>query len=257
MRPRSLRVFASLLLAFVTLAACQGPPPTQYVIITSTPTDQPLVITATLDPMQATLLAQVQQTLTATLSAQATNALDSVQAVPTSTNTLQPTRQPRTPQPSPTPDPFPTPTIAQVQVAEQLFENGRMFWLEPINQIWVMVETEPDSGIWTIHDDKFVEGDVEFDPLLRPPTDLLQPIRGFGLLWRENDEVREAVGWAIEPEVGHVSNYEYRPAGSVINGEYEPEPGYHILSSIYGDIFRFNEINGTWQRLLPPVTPAP
>lgn len=248
MRLRSLFIIMSLGVAFVALAACQGPPPTQYVIITATNTLGPQVITATLEPAQATLLAQVAQTLTATASSPGQTVQDD--PTPTATATEEATRRaPRTPQSSATVDPFPTPTIAQIQVAEQLFEKGRMFWLEPIDQIWVMAETQEGTGIWTVYSDTFEEGDVEFDPRIVPPTGLLQPIRGFGQLWRDNDEIEAALGWAVEPELGHVSSYEYRPAGEVVDGEYVSEPGYHILSSIYGEVFRFNEINGTWQTI--------
>jgi hypothetical protein len=228
-------------LLLMAAAACQGPPPTEYVIITATPTIAPqvIVVTATPEPAQAT---QTALSGTAVGVVQAATATDA----PPQAASATATRRRRA---TPTLDPMPTPTISDIQVAEQLFENGRMFWLQPTNQIWVMVETGAGTGIWTVHDDLFVEGDVEFDPRIVPPTGLLQPERGFGRLWRDNAEVQEAVGWAVESEVGHVSRYEYRPAGEVVDGEYVPAPGYHILSSIYGEVFRFNEINGTWQTL--------
>jgi hypothetical protein len=238
-------------LVIVVAGACQGPPPTEYVIITATetPTAIVLVVTATPDSAQTTVTAQnagqnAQQD--ASLTAEAVG----VTATPTTDAEVTPTQQAtRRRGPTPTLDPFPTPTISEIQVAEQLFENGRMFWLQPTNQIWVMVETGDGSGVWTVYEDLFVEGDVEFDPQIVAPTGLLQPERGFGRLWRETEDVQDAIGWALEPEIGYVSHYEYRPAGEVMDGVYIQAPGYHILSSNYGEVFRFNEINGTWQRL--------
>ncbi|MFO7321706.1 MAG: hypothetical protein DIU68_008245 [Chloroflexota bacterium] len=160
------------------------------------------------------------------------------------------TPDPPTPAASPTPDPFPTATIGQIQVAEQPFERGRMFWVQPKRQIWVMEITEEGRGIWTIYNDTFEEGQPEFDPELTPPADnLYQPERGFGKLWRENPEVREALGWAITPdEFGYISRYEYHPGGTINeNGEYVMGPGYHILFSLYEEAFRFNEADRTWQ----------
>lgn len=243
------RVKMAALFAFVALAAvaCQGPPPTEYVIITATetPTAIVLIVTATPEASQAPQTAEsvgqsIEQSASLTVEAFVTNA--TIDPSPTEEAT-------RRRGATPTLDPFPTPTISEIQVAEQLFENGRMFWLQPTNQIWVMIETSDGSGVWTVYEDTFVEGDVEFDPLIVAPTGLFQPERGFGRMWRETEDVKEAIGWAVEPEIGYVSHYEYRPAGEVVDGEYVQAPGYHILSSNYGEVFRFNEINGTWQQL--------
>jgi hypothetical protein len=173
--------------------------------------------------------------------------------------TPQPDLSP-TPQPSPMPTQsavptaeaaaaFPTPTVREIYVAEQPFQRGRMFWLQPTGQIWVMLETEPGVGIWQVYDDAFKEGDLEFDPSITPPEGLLQPIRGFGTIWRGNPEVRQTLGWATDNEFGFVANYEYQPGGSLIEGEFVAGPGYHFLRSLYGDWFRFNEVNGTWQKI--------
>lgn len=219
MRMRSLYRF-TLLCGVLLLAACQGPPPTQYV----------LVVTATPEPTEVMPTEEPSETPPPPT------------ATPTRVTPSLPTRA--TPV---APAALPTPTFAQIQVAEQIFENGRMFWLEPIRQIWVMVETGDGVGVWTVHEDLFEEGDPEFDPSIVPPEDRFQPERGFGRLWRDNAEVREAVGWALEAELGHVSNYEYQPAGTIEDGVFVPAPGYHVLSSFYGESYRFNEINGTWQ----------
>lgn len=152
-----------------------------------------------------------------------------------------------TPGPSPTPDPRPTATTGQIQIVEQVFENGRMFYIQPLDQIWVMVVTEEGGGEWTIYQDTFEEGDAEFDPSIVPPDDRYQPERGFGKLWRENDEVREALGWGVTPEFGYVSNYRYQPGGEMVNGQFQPGPGYHVLFSLYGEAFRFNESDQTWE----------
>ena len=127
-----------------------------------------------------------------------------------------------------------------------------MFWVQPGNQIWVMLVTGEGSGEWRVYDDTFVEEETaESDPELTPPAGFEQPRRGFGKLWRENPELREALGWAITPEFGYVTRYEYHPG--VPTGEVDaqgtpvPVPGYHILFSLYEEAFRFNEADQTWQ----------
>lgn len=241
MRHRSLIRLLMLALVALLVAACEGPPPTQYVlVVTATPdpnatepAGQVIVVTATPDEPaapSATLTMPPSETRTPTPEDAAAN----------------PSRATQTAQAL-----IPTPTVRQIQVAEQRFQNGRMFWLEPIDQIWVMVNDSEGRGSWTIHEDNFEEGDIEFDPDIMPPPDLLQPERGFGRLWRDNDEVRDALGWALEPEIGFVSNYEFQPQGFIEDGEFVIEPSYHIVTSFYGEVFRFNEINATWQQILP------
>jgi hypothetical protein len=73
---------------------------------------------------------------------------------------------------------------------------------------------------------------------------MYQPERGFGKLWRTNQEVRDALGWGVTPEFGYISNYEYHPGGTVD----ALAPGYHILFSLYQERFRFNETDGTWEK---------
>lgn len=154
------------------------------------------------------------------------------------------------PDPTVTPAAFPTPTFGQVQVAEQLFEHGRMFWIQPLSQIWVIVVTDEGRGSWYVYPDTFTEGEPEYDDSIVPPAEnLFQPRRGFGKLWRENEEVREMMGWAVTPdEFGYISRYEYYPGGYFTEaGQFVPEPGYHILFSLYEEAFRFNETDQTWQ----------
>lgn len=213
-------VCLAVLLAFTT--ACQQTPPTIVVLVaTETPSDD--------DPtsINGQLASPVSVTPTP--------------ATPTATHT---------PAPTPTTDPRPTPTFDQIQVAEQPFENGRMFWIQPIRQIWVLELTGEGRGEWSIYEDTFVDGEPESDPSIVPPSDnLYQPERGFGKLWRENTAVREALGWAVTPtEFGYISRYEYHPGGTVTaNNSYVAGPGYHILFSLYEEAFRFNEADQTWQ----------
>jgi hypothetical protein len=151
--------------------------------------------------------------------------------------------------PTPLPEGFPPITQTEVQVAEQVFEGGRMFWVQPVNQLWVMIIDEEGRGDWIVFEDTFSEDeDPITDPNLTPPSDdLLQPERGFGKLWRENQDVRDALGWGITPEFGYVSQYRYVPGGEITDGEYVPGPGFHVLFSLAGEAFRFNEVDGTWQ----------
>ena len=169
---------------------------------------------------------------------------EAVALIPTATETPEPTH---TPAPTSTPDPRPTATTGTISVAEEVFENGRMFYIQPLDQIWVMVVTGEGEGTWSIYPDTFEDGEAEVDPSLLPPEGMYQPERGFGKLWRENTDVREALGWGVTPEFGYNSEYRYQPGGQVVNDVVVPGPGYHVLFSLAGEAFQFNEDDNTWE----------
>jgi hypothetical protein len=221
-----LRIFAlcSLLVGFLT--SCISQVPTQVV----------LVVTATPDT-------------SVTASASPQPSPSPADATVTTGTSVSPTTAPTpTFAPTATPDIFPTPTVGEVQVAEQLFQRGRMFWVQPTQQIWVLILTGEGRGSWTVYPDTYQDGvDAEVDAAIVAPDGLIQPTRGFGKLWRDNQDVRDDLGWATTPEFGYVSRYEYHPGGTIRNGAYVAAPGYHILYSLYQEQFRFNEVDSTWQ----------
>lgn len=223
----------------VVAAACAQAPVIVYIVVTATPTSPGGEPIATSD---GTAIAQTA----AAAATSATLSTPVLQATPAGTST-------------PEINAMPTVTVRQIYVAEQPFQRGRMFWLEPTGQIWVMVETEPGVGLWQVYEDLFKEGDMELDPAVVPPEGLIQPIRGFGLIWRTGENVRQEIGWATDIEVGFVSNYEYHPGEGSTPTDFVP--GYHFMQNQFGDWFRFNEINGTWQSVTrtetrPTATPS-
>lgn len=80
----------------------------------------------------------------------------------------------------------------------QEFQSGHMVWLEENRLIYVLYA----DGRYEIYADNFHEGDPESDPAIIPPAGLYQPIRGFGLVWRTNQNVRDGLGWGLAPEQG-------------------------------------------------------
>jgi hypothetical protein len=88
---------------------------------------------------------------------------------------------------------------AATTMADQIFENGRMFWREDEQAIYVLHR----DNTWEVFADTFVEGEAESDPSLTAPANRVQPIRGFGKVWREQPALRERLGWATAREVGY------------------------------------------------------
>ncbi len=237
-------VFA-LVAAALILAACgDDPPPTQIVIVVS-PTPE----TETPEP-------PVTATADATAEPQPT-AISPTEAAP-ETDTPEP---PPAPSATPRPDIFPTDAVAEVQLAEQVFEHGRMFWIRHTRQIWVMVSASPDTpgGDWFCYNDTFQEGEPEIDESLIPPEGMYQPRRGFGKLWRSHAELKDALGWALTPEFELTSQYTYVAGGYVQDGQYFPGPGEHRLTTLYDESISFFEsdirgdcLGGTWRMTAAP-----
>ena len=84
--------------------------------------------------------------------------------------------------------------------AFQPFERGLMFWRADRRDIDVL----HTDGWWAGYDDTWDESQPVDDPSLTPPEGLLQPVRGFGKVWRTSLRGTQAdVGWALEPERGY------------------------------------------------------
>jgi serine/threonine-protein kinase len=157
-------------------------------------------------------------------------------APPTAAPTEPPTATPTaTPEPSPTPTEGvpPTPTPCQVavapdlaaflqaqaavantlgcatqagqdrQIAEQNFQRGAMIWVAGTSgrngTIYVIVDDEAHSQTtWQVYEDTWQESDSADSGDATPPPGRYEPMRGFGKLWYAHQDVREALGWAIE-----------------------------------------------------------
>lgn len=197
-----------------------------------------------------------------------------------------------TPEPtsSPTIEPtdtvVPTPAITPVALArsfecgasmiEQPFERGRMFWISrstddrcdstpdftPGNgEIWVLFfDPGVETGTWVSFVDDWDENtDVESDPLMIPPEGLLQPVRGFGDVWRNklSASERNAIGWAVLAEWPFTSEYEWQAAGfENSEGEWVPRGGVHVFTDLGGNQFRMDETNHTFQFIVTEPTPT-
>ena len=92
--------------------------------------------------------------------------------------------------------------------AYEEFEHGRMVWIGNRDHIYVFYDADIASemaGRWETFEDLFNEGDPETDPSITPPEGKIQPKRGFGLVWRTQEHVRAALGWALNTERGYTA----------------------------------------------------
>lgn len=99
----------------------------------------------------------------------------------------------------PAPDSCPLNPPLASQAVYQRFQNGHMIWVGNQDAIYVMYD---DNVLprWRVFRDYFEEGMVEevTDFENPPASTLFQPRRGFGLLWRTDEVVRDRIGWALQ-----------------------------------------------------------
>ena len=96
--------------------------------------------------------------------------------------------------------------------AVQEFDGGTMAWRGDAGLIYVFF----NDGTWQAFPDTFEEGMPESDPNFSPPSGRMQPIRGFGKVWRENADVREQLGWALAKESGGSAQVQEFERGAMI-----------------------------------------
>lgn len=87
--------------------------------------------------------------------------------------------------------------------ATQDFQHGKMVWLSWNQLIYVLFD---DGRIpaWVVVTDQWQAGMRESDPSTVPPDGLVQPVRGFGWVWRDESgnflNARNRLGWGLAPE---------------------------------------------------------
>jgi hypothetical protein len=116
------------------------------------------------------------------------------------------------------PDICPANAAVHSDGAEQRFQNGLMLWSQGEDRIYVLY----DDGLspkWGAFPDEWDSGEPDRDPSLSPPPGLLQPVRGFGLVWREQPGVRERLGWATLEETPYSTSVQ-RPSYAKYNETY-------------------------------------
>jgi hypothetical protein len=95
--------------------------------------------------------------------------------------------------------------------AAQYFEHGLMIWVEALDMIFVMYDGG-DSKPWRQTPDPWEPGLPDSDPELVPPEGFYQPVRGFGMVWRNPDGMvyttREWLGWALGQEFAMEAGYQ-------------------------------------------------
>ena len=121
-----------------------------------------------------------------------------------------------------------------VQVGEQAFQGGAMLTRADTSQVFVLVRS---SGRWLTFPNTWRPGEVLAPTGARPPG-TLEPLRGFGKVWRDQPSVKLQLGWPV---------YEERNAG----GSVQVMENGTLVRSSYGVVYALLN-DGTWRTLPDP-----
>jgi len=87
--------------------------------------------------------------------------------------------------------------------AYQPFQNGLMIWVSSLGaQSQPAIYTLFGNGTYQRFNDTFQDGVDPASGGASPPPGALEPVRGFGKVWREQSSVRDGLGWATSGESG-------------------------------------------------------
>jgi hypothetical protein len=90
-----------------------------------------------------------------------------------------------------------------------------MFWRADEKAIYVLKA----EGGWTRHPDTWDDSQPPADARLAPPAGLLQPVRGFGKVWREQlGEPEASIGWGLAGEQAFEMLYQSFADGLIFVG---------------------------------------
>lgn len=133
---------------------------------------------------------------------------------------------------------------AVINTAFQPFEHGSMLFVDRTSYTHEqLIYVFFNDGTFQQFDNTWKEGDL-VNSGLTPPKGLLEPIRGFGKVWREGTgaRVRERLGWATAPEKGANGAYQRFDRGEM-----------YYSASVNKIWVLFNSVDGA----SPAPTPAP
>jgi hypothetical protein len=140
---------------------------------------------------------------------------------------------------TPAPDICPTAPLYST-AAEQLFEHGVMLWIGKQKRIIVLFDDSQFSPKYSIYRDEWEESQPDRDPTLQPPDGLEQPIRGFGLIWRTNSDVRDRLGWAKQAEIGF---------DTIIQNETRYKYNATYIRAVDGNVWFLGPERSSWEKI--------
>ncbi len=144
----------------------------------------------------------------------------------------------------------PSPWATNQPAAMQYFEHGLMIWVDKLrgisNETIFVIHNSAEGTQYSQHYDSWRPGEPE-DGDLDPPPGMYEPQRGFGKVWRENEDVRAALGWATTAEISTSADFQFFGNGAIVWPRALPaQPGYltratYVFGPNSDDVMRISQ----------------
>lgn len=118
-----------------------------------------------------------------------------------------------------------------VQLSEQAFQGGAMLRRADGNQVFALIRS---NNRWSSYGNTWRPGEVLASAGARPPG-TLEPLRGFGKVWREQPAVKLELGWPVYDERAALGSFQSFAHGTLVR-------------SAYGVVYALLD-DGTWRTL--------
>jgi hypothetical protein len=146
---------------------------------------------------------------------------------------------------APAPDACPTAPAQPTPLIEEVFERGRMLYIEQSGLVYTLFN-DGQSPAWIRFEDRY-------DPTVHPesadnfvpPPGFYQPLAILGFVWRGNDTVRNRLGLALQPEAAYEG---FIQAALTPDGE---ENLY--VNSVDGSVLQLLPGGEAWQIIAAPA----
>lgn len=126
---------------------------------------------------------------------------------------------------------------------EQVFEGGRMIYVEAEDQVYVLF-ADGLSPAWTSFQNRYVPGETpDEDENFVPPPDRFEPTRILGVIWRASDPVRNRLALGLAPETAYEG---------AIQSDGDPNGETIYIRSADGSVIQLDPGGESWQVLAPP-----
>jgi len=150
----------------------------------------------------------------------------------------------------------PTAKAAVIWAAWEPFQRGEMFWRNDIDWIYELHwgnGTDAAQGDWSTGKDAWKWDESYPDGRgLKPPSGLVEPVRGFGYVWYEFLAGPDsAVGWATAQEMGFCASLQPFENGLIFHSSGQPcEAGMYnwAANPSFTPLFFTLYADGSWER---------
>jgi hypothetical protein len=144
---------------------------------------------------------------------------------------------------SPSPRQCPRQAVLEETGAFQPFERGFMIWLPRPDLENPSIYAFNGAGEVFIYPDTWTDVEQESEPTLNPPSGLVQPVRGFGKVWRELVWLQDELGWATAGESAFQLKFQVETRESIPGVSYLTLPDGRLVQIMN---FQWSYYNPVW-----------